>query len=644
VSAPRKKLRAPSSRRLQNTATIYSLETLPLSLRVLPSAKEMRALDEAAMALGVTSAELMERAGKAVAEWIKASARELPGSCQLSILCGPGNNGGDGLVALRLLKKAKGMKACAFVVAAARYSSDFLEQLSLARAAKCRVCLVAPDNSGVGVPSLGALPEHVAALPLVTWSQLEPVLASDGLVVDALLGTGQNSAPQGEIEAGVRALSQARECGARVLSVDIPTGVDASEGNVFEPAVQAHETLAIECLKRGMLQYPARGFCGVLKVAPLGILKVALGHVPPPPLRALFLGDPLLELPTRPVAAHKGNMKRVLVVGGSRAMPGAPVLSGEAALRAGAALVSVTYVQGSPPVLAAPELMRICLEEDPSAAWWPQIAEWTEQQAARGAGVLVLGPGLGTGDNVAKLVELVIALSLTKDLPLVLDADGLSALAGLLASGKRLKLPKAVLTPHPGEMARLIAALSAHASPGALSATEIQAARYSAASYLASTLATTVVLKGASTVIASEIPEEENSETQGMLGGKQLGGTLLGGAQRGAVNLTGTPWMATGGSGDVLAGIIAGFLAQGLEPFEAATAGAYYHGRAGEIASANSASVSGSTGKAGHPIISSDLITFLPQALDGKFSGASKPLRETRPKPLGSPSRLGEVH
>jgi hydroxyethylthiazole kinase-like uncharacterized protein yjeF len=607
--------------RAEGSVSVLSIDELSLSQRLLPSAKEMRALDEAAIALGLSSARLMESAGDAVAAWVKEAALALRGPRHISILCGPGNNGGDGLVALRLLKKVKGIKASAFIVAARRYSPDFLEQLARARAVKCDLSLVLP-NAGTE-----PLPAAVAKLPVIGWDEVTSLLASDCIVLDALLGTGQNSAPQGEIEAAVQCLSKVRTLGPRIFSVDIPTGVDASEGRVFEPAVHAHETLAIECLKRGMLQYPARSLCGVLKVAPIGILDRALRHLPPPPFRALLQGDPILKLPSRHTAAHKGNFKRVLVVGGSRAMPGAPVLAGEAALRVGAALVSVTYVQGSPPVLAAPELMRISYDEDPSAEWWPALAEWTEQHTTRGSGVVVLGPGLGAGEGAAKLVELVIALTLSKDLFLVLDADGLNALSSLLASGKKLKLPRAVLTPHPGEMARLLAAVTRTGTPGALTAAEIQSTRHSAASYLATVLSTTVVLKGASSIVVSGVPEGEGSETC----------TL-----QAAVNLSGTPWMATGGSGDVLSGMVAGFLAQGLEPYEAAAAAVYYHGCAGEIASG--CGVSELASMSGHPIIASDLISALPRALEGKFSGASRSLSKSETKVSDTAPRPTEVH
>ena len=584
--------------------SFFPLELLPLSQRFLPSAEEMRALDEAAIALGESSLGLMNRAGEAIAHWIAfsigtADLKALPFSPKrkksvealVSLVCGPGNNGGDGLVAARTLRRMRAIKSQVFVVPAERYSADFLVQLQRLVSARCTVFLVAERDE---VDS-GLLPPSVAKLRRVGWREFGQELNHSAVTVDALLGTGQRAAPAGAVERAVYALNASRDSGAKLLSVDIPTGVDASEGQVFEPAVKAHATLAIECVKRGMLQYPARAMCGVLSIAPIGILEKALRHVPPPSLRVLLPGDPLLAQSKRGPDAHKGNFRRIFVVGGSRSMPGAPLLAAHAALRTGAPLVTVPFISGSPPVGAPPEVMRILVDDEPGMAWEAPLAEWI----SRGPAVLVVGPGLGIGSHVTRLVERVIAISCSSRIPLVLDADGLTALAELLASGKKFSLPQAVLTPHPGEMARLIGAII---NSEGTSAREVQQTRFKAAALVASALSTTVILKGASSLIAS-------GASPGLVVGSEASLAVL-------MNLSGTPWMATGGSGDVLSGVVAGFLSQNMPPLHAAAAGTYYHGVAGELAAFSGARENwqGAPTVGGHPILASDIVSQLPYA------------------------------
>jgi len=478
----------------------------------------MRAFDRQTIAKGTPSLVLMERAGGAVWTVIRQRYPEL-GSRALVVLCGPGNNGGDGLVIARLALR-EGFSPQVFVAAAASYSAEFLAQLEHYR------------SDGGRAETIGAT--TALNLPSLSSEVLGQRLTGGAIVVDALLGTGATAAPRGAIaECLVAVRSRAADLRA-CIAVDVPTGINADTGEVFEPHMVATDTVCIELMKRGLWQEPARSCCGQMVATSIGI-ETGAGTS-----WGLLDASTAPRLPRRSAATHKGSFGRVLVLGGSQEMPGAPLLTAHAALRIGAGLVTVAS-PGGPFGLAPPELMYRPI----SGKHFTESALRSLRDDLEAADVIALGPGLSTRRPVATFFRRFLSWYRSHPKPLVLDADALS----LLAMDDRLKdlsgLP-AVLTPHPGEAARLLGQ----------SVVEVQRDRFAAALALGKRSGATVVLKGAYSLVCHN--------------------------ERGTVNTSGNPYMATAGSGDVLTGVIAGLLAQGLPVLEAAELGVYVHGAAGD--------------------------------------------------------------
>lgn len=510
----------------------------------LPSSAEMQRCDEHAIASGQPAALLMERAGSAVAfEVVRRYRAELARNPRVTVLCGPGNNGGDGLVVGRLLK-LQGYRVQCFISGAPRYSIDFSAQLARFNGHALRV-------SDTAAPL-------VKELPSASLTDLERALHRSSVVIDALLGTGQTAAPRGTIALLVDALL-ASGTSARIVSVDVPTGINPDTGECFQPHVRAGLTCAIELVKRGLVQFPAGESCGEIVLHPIGILKTG-EH----PVRFSVLSTDG-SFPERPFDAHKGSLGRVLVVGGSRAMPGASILTAHGALYAGAGLVfraeNTAWSAGG----LAPEIIRLPLNGEPSEPGGLELWRALRSRPELKEAVWAVGPGLGTSEGACELVRSL--LEGDGERPIVLDADGLNVIAPRLQNAS-VSWPHVVLTPHPGEAARLLGVTVA----------EIQRDRYSAAERLVERSGATVVLKGARTIILSA-------------------------TSAGFVNLEDTPFLATPGSGDVLAGLIAALLARGLSTIDAARFGVLVHGRAG-IAAAQ-----------GGPIAASDIVRHLPSEI-----------------------------
>ncbi|HEX7113039.1 MAG TPA: NAD(P)H-hydrate dehydratase, partial [Mizugakiibacter sp.] len=384
------------------------------------------------------------------------------------------------------------------------------------------VRVLAPSASGHGDAA------QARAALLESGGRIEPwseALPPADVYVDALYGIGLNRAPEGEAAALIEALNVG---GVPVLALDAPSGLDADGGHAPGAAVRAEATVSFVAWKRGLFTGQAPDLCGELELATLD-LPDALYAAHAPDARLLTAE----ALPPRARGGHKGDYGRVLVVGGDHGMGGAARLAGEAALRVGAGLVEIaTRAEHVAPILAArPELM-------PRAVDGPQVL----QASCERADVIALGPGLGQGawGHALWLTSLLDARR-----PLVLDADALN----LLAREPRALRDPAVLTPHPGEAARLL---------GCDVAT-VQRDRYAAARTLAQRYAAVTVLKGAGTLIASPAGEV-------------------------AVCRWGNPGMASGGVGDVLTGVIAGLMAQGQAPWQAACLGVALHARAGDLA------------------------------------------------------------
>lgn len=486
----------------------------------LVGAAEMRAIDRAAIdGLGIPSLQLMTRAGGAVVE--SALALAAPGG-RVVVLTGGGNNGGDGWVAARLLHAAGRRVRVVAVVDPEALAGD--------------AAAVAENALDAGVP--WALFHHDVALE-----------AGPGdVVVDALLGTGLSRAPEGAFAEAIERVAAARAAGARVLAVDVPSGLSADTGRPLGPCVVADATVTFAFQKRGLILHPGPAHAGAVRVADIGIPAAAAARVPPT-CDLLDEASVRALVPARDPAAHKGDAGRLLVVAGSAGKAGAAHLALTGALRGGAGLVTLAArpeVLG-PALAGRPEAMSVALPGEGPLGMEDLGALLA---ATHDVDALVIGPGIPRGSETG---ELLVELLLARKVPAVLDADALNALAdapALLAGLATLPAPL-VLTPHPGEMARLCG----------LSVEEVQADRLALAAAKARAWRAVVVLKGARTVVAdpSGVP---------------------------AVVPTGNPGLATGGTGDVLAGLCGALLAGGCPSVDAARVAAYLHGAAGDLAAA----------------------------------------------------------
>ncbi len=454
----------------------------------------VRAMDtHAIQVLGIPGGTLMQRAAGAAYSVLRD---RWPTARTVAVVCGPGNNGGDGfLVAKRALEAGLAVRTFA------------LTPGSQGDAGRARQAYI--DRGGVVAQAMA--PDH---------------LDMADVVVDALFGSGLSRPLHGSAGAWVDAINAS---GKPVLALDVPSGLDADTGTATGPVVRARATACFVAWKRGLFTGQAAGCCGALSLHPLHLPGEAWrGQTPDARLLATAC------LPPRDRNSHKGRFGHVLVVGGEHGMGGAVRLAGEAALRVGAGLVSVaTRGRHVLPILAArPELMVHATDTAADLA-----------SALAKASVVALGPGLGQQSWGRDLWHAIVPRNA---LPLVLDADGLNLLA---ASPCDFTGRAVVLTPHPGEAARLLG----------VDTVKIQADRFAAARELARRYRAVVVLKGAGSLIVAP---------DGRVG----------------VCRQGNPGMASGGMGDVLAGVIAALLAQGLPPWEAACMGTTLHARAGDMA------------------------------------------------------------
>ncbi len=512
------------------------MEPLPDWLTPLPDAETMRGVDRwASEDQGVSGLELMDRAGAAVA----AAAERLAPDGAVTVVCGKGNNGGDGFVAARLLREAGHDVTVLSSVAPQQLSGD-------AAASFARL---------QGEPPLVFEPEQPFPSDL---------LERASVVIDALLGTGFQGAPRGTVAAAIDAINAASR---PVVSVDVASGVDASNGEVAAAAVRASTTVTFHAAKPGHWVNPGKTHAGELQVAPIGIPRGA-------PIEAAIglIGEQVLALvPRRGAASTKFVSGHVLVAGGSRGLTGAPGLAGTAAMRAGAGYVTALLPEAVEQVLAVaatPELMTRALA-DQDGALAPDAVEQALEASERGD-ALALGPGLGRSDGAFEFAR---KLARESQLPLVLDADGLNAHAGHIEQ-LAAREHATILTPHAGELGRLLEVESK----------EIERRRVHHAREAAARSGAIVVLKGDDTLIAR--PD----------------GTV-------AVSPGGSPALATAGTGDVLSGVLAALLAQGLEPFAAAAAAVLIHLLAGRLAARRVGSAEG--------VIATDVIAALPRARPG---------------------------
>ena len=477
------------------------------------SPAEASALDRDSQARGITAGSLMENAGREVARAAAAVAGGLYGRRAL-VVCGKGNNGGDGLVAARYLARW-GVRVTALMLGS---GADLREP-------------AAGNFRRLSETDVRVRPFSPAAI--------ERELVRADVAIDAIFGTGFRGTPEDQFGVAIAALNDG---GTPIVAVDIPSGVDGETGAVQGDAVWADVTVTFGAAKTGVVLMPGAENAGLVEVADIGF---------PPDLvksELWLIGeeDVVSLLPIRETDTHKRAAGVVFVVGGSRLMTGAVCLAAEAAYRAGAGLVTVAVPKGVLPVVQSRLLETTFLalpETDDGTAAMGSLEVLADR--LHEADAVAIGPGMTTQAETAETIR---ALVRTSPAPVVLDADGLNAYSG--RSGELAdRRSDAVLTPHAGEFARI----------ARVTAAEVGADRVGHARRLAAEANATVLLKGSRTVIAC--PEG-----------------------RAWINPTGGPFLATGGTGDVLSGMIAGFIARGMSPAHAAAVGAYLHGRAGWLA------------------------------------------------------------
>jgi hydroxyethylthiazole kinase-like uncharacterized protein yjeF len=504
---------------------------------IVVTAAEMRALDRWTIEHGTPGPLLMERAGKGAAGILRAGWPKLRGP--VVVCCGRGNNGGDGFVVARHLRTARLGAEVWLIGRRDAVRGDAAEMLDRWRGAVTTV-----ETAG-----------QVEAL--------RRRLAHCGLVVDALLGTGLNAPVEGVFGAVIDAINAA---GRPVLAVDIPSGLSADTGHPLGRAVQADITATFAFAKVGQVTYPGAALCGQLEIVDIGIPPEAVAAIGPR-MRLLEAAVVGRLLPRRARDAHKGTFGHVLVLAGSRGKTGAALLAAEGAARAGAGLTTLATAGSLLPVLEGRVREVMCEPLPDGADGTAALGDGTAIAALlAGRAAVVCGPGLGQHDGVRALVHHVVRHARA---PLVLDADGLNAVAGTAVLAERPA--PTVVTPHPGEMARLLGCSTA----------DVQADRLAAARRCAAQHGVVTVLKGARTVIAT--PD---------------------GAC--AISPTGNPGMGSGGMGDVLAGVLGGLVAQGLDAWAAASLGVFVHGAAAD-------GVAARRGEVG--LLAGDLLDELPPAL-----------------------------
>ena len=507
--------------------------------------EQMRKLERRSAEAGVTTDMLMENAGLAVAEEVRKLKGGSVAGCPITILVGPGNNGGDGLVAARHL-----------------YDWDAEVGLFLyKRPIKGDKNFKLLEERGLSYTDAEKDKGFVA---------LADALSSSEMVIDALFGTGKLRPLEGTVKELLEMVKSFREkCPQlKVVAVDLPSGLDSDSGAADPACPFADVTITLAYPKVGLFGFPGSEHVGKLIVAPIGIHPRLAGDI----TTELIIPEWVKSvLPKRPVDANKGSFGKVLVAAGSVNYVGAAYLACAAATRVGTGLVTLATISSLQTALAAKltEVTYVILPDaDPGVIHAKGASVILDQ--LRNYDVLLMGCGLGQHHSTTDFVKASLFSTSTPPRAVVLDADALNILSKTPDWYHLLNVPT-VLTPHPGEMARLTG----------LTVAEIQANRLTIALQKAAEWQKVVVLKGAHTVIAA--PDG-----------------------RAKLNPSANPGLASAGTGDVLAGAIAGMLAQGLPPFDAACCGVYLHSAAGEM-------VRDEMGEAG--MLASDLLPVLPRVI-----------------------------
>jgi len=514
----------------------------------LADRKTIRKIDSISVrAFRMRSIQLMENAGRGVADVVRRESSHLDQLPRVSVFCGKGRNGGDGYVAARHLKN-HGFSVAVFSFA----RTGELKGDALVNA---RIW----ENMG-GDVFLIKSPKDI--------ERHAPAIRHSRIIVDAIFGTGLSTSVGGVYAGAVGFINGLNRGKRKVIAVDIPSGIDSTTGGVLGSAVKATVTATMAMPKAGLYIYPGRSFAGRIETIDIGVPRSLLED-PSIPWNVTTEGDLRMILRPREPDSHKGTYGHAVIIGGSPGKTGAPYMAAMGALRAGAGLATIGVPAGLNPVME---------EKTTEAMTWPlpETREGTLSEGSatsvmkllQGKSVLVIGPGLGESRDMAGLIKRIIKEAA---LPLVVDADGLNAIRGNPGVLKKARHP-AVITPHPGEASRLLG----------VSAKDVQADRIESAVRLSKMTRSTVVLKGASTVIAG--PD----------------GAVY-------VNPTGNPGLATAGTGDVLSGMIGGLIAEGYRPLEASIAAVYIHGLAAD-------SVKRRSGEIG--LIATDILPLIPGLLN----------------------------
>lgn len=497
----------------------------------LYSADEMTRADNGAQKLGIPGGVLMERAGVEMTRATLEYLGPLEGR-RVLVVAGGGNNGGDGFVIARELHLA-GAEVAVFPTKD-EYEGDPETNLEVLRNLDVR---------------------------FVSRDGFEDELDEADLVVDALLGTGF----QGEVREDVAELiEKINASDAAVVAVDVPSGVDGSTGEVWGAAVRADLTLCAHAAKLGCVVSPGQDYSGEVVVVEIGIppeadVEPAVTWTDTNSLRGI--------VPRRDEAAHKHSAGALLIVAGSTMATGAAIMVARGAQRTGCGIIFVATAEGVAPLVDA-QLIEVLVSRVPEDDEGNMAAEALDPilEQAQGASAVVLGPGMGVGEGGRRIVEGVLKET---DVPVLLDADAISNLPGPEALAGREAPP--VITPHPGELGRLLGE----------SPKEVQARRLNLARRTAEEGGCCALLKGADTLVVQ--------------------------GERMAVNSTGNPALATAGTGDVLSGIVGALLSRGMEPYDAARTGAWAHGRAAELWLEE-------TGWPPESMAATDLLPYLPRA------------------------------
>ncbi|MEW6417748.1 MAG: NAD(P)H-hydrate epimerase [Nitrospirota bacterium] len=545
------------------------------------TAEEMREIDrETIEERGIPGVVLMERAGLAVVSKIK----EIFSRKKVIVVSGSGNNGGDGLVVARNLHN-EGWDVMVFLTSK---PEDLKGDASLQYKAAAKF--------GVNIQPIKELLDNYST-----------IFSRHSIIVDAILGTGLSKNVTGTLSEVIGLLNKSN---LPVISVDIPSGISSDNGHVMGEAVKADYTVTFGLPKRGHLLYPGAEYSGRLFIEDIGFPKELL-RSEKLNIELLMKDDVSALIPERHKYSHKGDYGHVLIVAGSKGKTGAALMASKACLRSGAGLVTIGVPESLSDVFQSrvTEEMTLILPDRGDGTLSGKALDKILDFLNKTADVLAIGPGIGVSTETENLMKILIKNSLK---PMIIDADGINSLSGARGKGQgardilvRAKSP-IILTPHPGEMARLLSQKSevrnqkSETNPplppfakggqrgiitkgghGGITVKDIECDRLNTAVSFAKGTGTYLVLKGVPTVIAA--PD-----------GKSF------------INSTGNPGMATGGVGDVLTGMISGFLSQTMNPLHACILGVYMHGLAGDIAASE---------KGQHPLIATDIIDKISDAL-----------------------------